>query len=122
MIGKKLSSLKEVLINQKIKLVFSPQLFLEIKLVAQYERFEKYFKKREVETLISLLQIIAEVFDDTEINPTCRDRKDDYLLALSHKSNADYLVTSDKDLLVLQSYHHTKIISVKEFVDVLETI
>ena len=30
----------------------------------------------------------------------CRDRKDDYLLELAVISNADFLITGDKDLLV----------------------
>ena len=45
-----------------------------------------------------------------------RDPKDKYLLDLSLHVEADYLVTGDKDLLVLKEYSQTKIISFSELI------
>jgi predicted nucleic acid-binding protein len=49
-----------------------------------------------------------------------RDAKDDYLLALSIDSNAKYLVTGDNDLLVLGKIANTKIITMSEFLEILD--
>jgi uncharacterized protein len=46
-----------------------------------------------------------------------RDKKDNYLLALSEASQADYLITGDKDLLVLKVSRGTKIVKMGEFLD-----
>jgi predicted nucleic acid-binding protein len=40
-----------------------------------------------------------------------RDRKDLYLLSFAETINADYIVSGDNDLLVLQTYAKTRIVS-----------
>jgi putative PIN family toxin of toxin-antitoxin system len=45
----------------------------------------------------------------------CRDPKADFLLALAKDGNADYLITGDKDLLVINKYKQTVILTFKEF-------
>ena len=45
----------------------------------------------------------------------CRDPKDNQFLELCLAASADYLVTGDKDLLVLKKFHQTQIFSPKQF-------
>lgn len=45
----------------------------------------------------------------------CRDPFDDYILAAALTGRANYLVTADKDLLVLNEYRAIKIIKPSEF-------
>ncbi|HET8837508.1 MAG TPA: putative toxin-antitoxin system toxin component, PIN family [Flavobacteriaceae bacterium] len=45
----------------------------------------------------------------------CRDGKDDFLLNLSLDGEVDYLVTGDKDLLVLEKIGKTEILTYREF-------
>jgi uncharacterized protein len=45
-----------------------------------------------------------------------RDPKDDFLLALSIDSQADYLLTGDEDLLVLQKIEQTSILKIADFI------
>ncbi len=47
----------------------------------------------------------------------CRDTKDNFLLALAKDSNADYLLTGDKDLLVIKKFGETKITTISAFID-----
>ncbi len=47
----------------------------------------------------------------------CRDIKDNFLLALAKDGNADYLLTGDKDLLVLQKFGKTKITTIANFIE-----
>jgi len=117
LIGKKLKSLKQHIVSKKVRLITTDQLLLEIKLVTQRPHLRKYFPKDKVETLIKLLQIIAENNKLKKIPSICRDPKDDFLLELAKASKADYLITGDKDLLVLRRYGKTEIISAKEFDD-----
>ena len=44
-----------------------------------------------------------------------RDPKDDFLLNLATDGRADFLITGDKDLLVLGQYEATKILTLNEF-------
>jgi uncharacterized protein len=71
----------------------------EIKQVSAREKLRKYFKVEKINELILLLDIIAEDIRIDKIKPICRDPKDDFLLALAVKGKADFLLTSDKDLL-----------------------
>jgi predicted nucleic acid-binding protein len=45
----------------------------------------------------------------------CRDPKDNFLLALAVDSGADFLLTGDKDLLVLKIYNNTIITTIGDF-------
>lgn len=45
----------------------------------------------------------------------CRDKKDDFLLALAKDGKADFLVTEDKDVLKIGSFEKTKILSLTDF-------
>lgn len=51
-----------------------------------------------------------------------RDPKDDKFLDAAVSGGAAYLVSSDRDLLVLQEYQGVKIVTPKEFLDVLENL
>ena len=56
------------------------------------------------------------------ISGVSRDPKDDMLLALSFAGHADYLVTGDKDLLVLRTFGDTKIVTPKQFISTVSAV
>jgi len=56
-----------------------------------------------------LIKVVSNIAD-------CRDQKDNFLLNLAIDSNADYLVTSDSDLLTLNHIKKTKIITWNDFI------
>ncbi len=115
LIGKELQILKDLIINKKIKLVTKDQLLVELKSVTSKEKLKKYFDKEKVTELISLIEIIGENVKVNKIERICRDTKDDFLLALSKESKADFLITGDKDLLEIGIYNRTEILTVKKF-------
>ena len=47
----------------------------------------------------------------------CRDEKDNFLLNLLIDSKADYLITGDKNLLILEKIKKTKILTFSEFIE-----
>lgn len=50
-----------------------------------------------------------------------RDRKDNKFLVCASEAQADYLISSDEDLLDLKAYEGTRIIPPQEFISLLET-
>lgn len=119
LIGKKLSQLKENILNGKVTIIITGQLLEEIKIVTQREKLKKYFAKKSVEELLNLLEIIAE---NVKIKPTHfinHDPKDNFLLYLIDYSKADYLVTGDKDLLEHNPFLTAQVLTPSEFEDIL---
>lgn len=49
------------------------------------------------------------------LSPVCRDPEDDLILACAESASAGYLVTGDKDLLVLKRHGKCKILSPRDF-------
>jgi hypothetical protein len=115
LIGKELQNLKGLIVNDKIKIISTDQLINEIKLVTSRDKLKKYFNQDKVTDLISLLDILTHKVKLKKIDKICRDPKDDFLLALSKESKANYLITGDKDLLDIKVYGRTKIVTVKQF-------
>ena len=55
--------------------------------------------KRYIEMLQSHFNFVP---DPAFIIPLCRDSDDDYVLALAQRERADYVISGDRDLLVLR--------------------
>lgn len=49
----------------------------------------------------------------------CRDATDNFLLELALESQADYLISGDKQVLKVKNYYKTKILSPKDFLKLL---
>lgn len=119
LIGKRLSKIKQYISDGSVTIITTEQLLSEIKIVTNRKKLKKYFPKKSVKELIELLEIIAE---DVEITPTHfinRDPKDNFLLDLIDFSQADFLVTGDKDLLEY-SFKTAKILTPTEFEKIFE--
>ncbi len=115
LIGKQLSSLKDLLVNKTIQPIFSSQLLEEINLVTKRPKLQKYFSAVKVAELIEFLQVIGLVIEVKSTVNICRDLKDNYLLALAKDSNADYLITGDLNLLIIKEFEKTKIVTYQDF-------
>jgi putative PIN family toxin of toxin-antitoxin system len=115
LIGKELQNLKNLIVNERIRLITSDQLINELKIVTSRPKLLKYFDQNKVEELVSLLDIVSEKVKIKRIDHICRDPKDDFLLALSKESKANFLVTGDRDLLDLRIYGRTEILTINKF-------
>jgi putative PIN family toxin of toxin-antitoxin system len=115
LIGKELQDLKHLIASEKVKIITTDQLLTEIRLVTTRNKLRKYFNQDKVSDLISLLDIIADKVKIEKIDKISRDAKNDFLLALAKEGRANYLITGDKDLLDIQVYGRTKILTVKQF-------
>lgn len=94
------------------------ELIDEIREVANRDKFRRFFTIESVDQLIHALETIAtNIRVDPEIQATdfLRDRDDAFLLVLAGAINADYLITGDKDLLILGRFGKTKIVTISQF-------
>jgi len=57
---------------------------------------------------------------DLPSGPVAPDPKDSYLLALAEASQAEFLVTGDKELLSLKQYKSTRIITPAAMIELLK--
>ncbi len=115
LIGKRLSSLHEILASRKINIIYCNQLILEMRLVTSKPKLKKYFQEAAVEEMIDLIKTIGFHYSVKPQHHISRDAKDDFLLDLAAISNADFLVTGDKDLLILHPFLNTSIVSPSVF-------
>ncbi len=81
----------------------------------QAPKFKNYFSDNNISGLLSLFNEYGLLIEVTTTLDQCRDIKDNFLLNLAIDSNADYLITSDNDLLTLNKIGKTKIIKYSDF-------
>lgn len=115
LISRSFNKLDALLFSGTCTILFSLELLEEFLTVANRPKLRKYFTASELKVLVEMLNEIAEfVKVKSDVN-LCRDPKDNFLLALAKDRKADYLLTGDKDLLVLEKMGKTKIIKIAEF-------
>jgi putative toxin-antitoxin system toxin component, PIN family len=115
LLSKKFDFLDYLLEVEKVQLIFSKELFEELVEVASRSKLKKFFKKEDWKFIFTIIERYAVFIPVTSVVTECRDKKDDFLLSLAKDSNADYLLTGDKDLLVLRKFNNTQIITISDF-------
>ena len=120
LISKKFSQIDKLIESKRIILIFSNELLEEFIDVVSRPKFKKYFSKKDIEKIIENFDQLGELVKVTSDIQICRDSKDDFLLNLSIDSKADYLITGDKDLLILEKIEDTIILTFSEFIERIE--
>lgn len=108
--------------SQKIIFATSASILQEIQDVISRERIVKLTKmsKQEIRDFMDKLIERSDITEGRQLpNIVGRDVKDDKFLACAYEAKADYLITGDKDLLILKQYEGTKIIKPRDFVNLL---
>ena len=120
LISSRYNRLDSLLFDERCKLLFSQELLSEFIAVAKRPKLRKYISKEETEVLLETIDEVAEFIEVTSNVDLCRDPKDNFLLALAKDGKADYLLTGDKDLLVLKKVDETKIMKIADFFDKID--
>ena len=115
LISKSLGDLDKPILNGKIVLLFSHESMTEFIDVTSREKLKPFFTDEDIAALIDLIEEYGEIVKINSQVQICRDTKDNFLLALAKEGKADYLVTGDKDLLILESFEKTKITNLTDF-------
>jgi hypothetical protein len=101
-------------------LVTSEALIAEFRDVASRPFFRARLRSSAVELLAAGLQDFSFHCRDLPSGTVAPDPKDSYLLAMAQASQADYLVTGDKELLSLKKHKSTRIITPAAMVEFLK--
>jgi putative PIN family toxin of toxin-antitoxin system len=118
LLSKDYRKLDKLLKSDKVTLIFSTELLDEFVSVARRPKFKKYFSINDLNELLSEIQLIAEFIEvSSEVN-RCRDKKDDFLLAMSKDGEADFLITGDLDLLEIGIFEKTRILTITSYLDI----
>ena len=115
LIKKDFSKLDNLLLTNKIRLIFSQELLDEFLEVVHRPKFKRYFLKSDIESILITINKYADFTDVKSAIQLCRDEKDNFLLSLAIDSNADYLFTGDHDLLDLQVIGVTTIMQLSAY-------
>lgn len=93
----------------------------EFRRVSRYPRVQQYIRVSEAGTMLNELRELAvyiEVNEKVDVSP---DPADNFLFALAQASQADYMVTGDKeDVLALGRYGKTQIVTLRKLIEILK--
>ena len=93
-------------------------LMRELHDVVSRPKFDRYVTPSERERFLGLLLRDAHLVEITETIRACRDPKDDRVLELAVCGRADWIVTGDADLLVLDPFRGIRIVKPTDFLGV----
>lgn len=110
--GGKPGKVLELISQGKIKLVTSPE--IEAEVLSKLEKFG--VESVVIDGIIALFRHGSERVLPIRKLKLSRDAKDDIFLETAVESEADFLVTGDKDLLVLKKIGKTEIVRPAEFI------
>jgi len=85
----------------------------------KFDRYQPIETRNEFAAFLRLhaaLFVVSETLE-SNLNPACRDPKDNQFLALLQACAADALVSSDADLLVLHPWHGVPILTPAAFLE-----
>jgi len=119
-----INTIVEAAFERKFQLLLPNEVVTELKKkIAKKSYLSEKISKSSIQKFTNAFSTIAEVLlPITQPIPKIgRDFKDDYLLAYSVVGDADYLVTGDKDLLVLRQVYKVKIVNPSKFLKVLKS-
>lgn len=117
LITKDFSKLDEILFSKRGILIFSQELIDEFLEVAKRPKFRRYFAQTDLEDLLDTIDEFGEFITVKSNITVCRDEKDNFLLSLAVDGNADFLLTGDQDLLMLEKIGKTNITTISSFFD-----
>ncbi|HOG50924.1 MAG TPA: putative toxin-antitoxin system toxin component, PIN family [Lentisphaeria bacterium] len=111
--GKPAKLLKLVLLRHPILAVATSEILEEYQTTIDY-LLKKYNGKKLNFTMIPLFSAF-EIIHSTSTIAVCRDPDDDKFISCAIDGQCCYIVSGDKDLLILNEYQNVQIITVSNF-------
>ena len=114
------NQLVRVLLDERIEIYCSSELEKEVRETLQSPRLIRILDPNTLQDFTDTFpKGLVMVNVVSKVN-ACRDWKDNFLLALSKDAKADYLISGDKDLLDMGKFDKTKILTLTEFLEVMQ--
>jgi putative PIN family toxin of toxin-antitoxin system len=111
LMGGSFSDLEDILLEKELVVLYSKELLNEIFEVVERPKFAGYFGRGSKKIIKEIFNDLGEEIVVASVTIECRDAKDNFILSLCKDGNADLLITSDKDLLIIKEFFDTYIIT-----------
>jgi len=108
-------------LSKRFVLVISPIILSEFMEALKRPKITRLLKDDSHKDAISFLESLAEIPKDP-LPPlsASRDPEDDHILALAIQTKVDFIVSGDKDLKVLKTFHNIPIVTPRRFLTELK--
>lgn len=100
-------------------ILMSQSLAEELDDVLGRKKFNRYVKLEERERFLESLIGESELVEIIDTVCVCRDPKDDRILELAVNGNARFIVTGDKDLLILEPFRGVQIVTPLQLLELI---
>jgi len=91
----------------------------EIKEVLSRDKFD--IETKEVNDYVKIIENFSQkIVHNNIIENVSRDMDDNKILKCAFEGNVEFIITGDKDLLVLREYKSIKILNPKEYLEIIE--
>ena len=121
LLTRKFAFIDKLLSQNKAQLLFCVRLLDELLEVIERPKLQKFFKSEDKKTVLDIIERYADFVVVTSKVEVCRDAKDNFLLSLAKDAKADFLITGDKDLLVIKRFENTEIVTIAEYKGVISS-
>lgn len=109
--------IEECWLGEQIQMVTAPDLVEELEGVLERDYIQALVPPEEGQALLDAIYQRAEMLPSLGNEPSyTRDPKDDKFVACALAGAADYIVTEDKDILVLQALGDVRMVTPYDFV------
>ena len=102
---------------EKGKILISNETFSELKRILLKEKFDKYADRDLRKAFLSEFLSISQKIKIERKVKASRDKKDDQFLDVAVNGKADYLISGDRDLLVLNPFENVEILNPHDFIE-----
>lgn len=104
------------------ELCVSDATLAELREVMSRDKFDRYLERALRMQFVELYQRHARLFkvpaaDEQRLQEPCRDPRDNKFLALALACSADFVVSSDEDLLTLSPYRRIPVLLPRDFLE-----
>lgn len=97
------------------ELIISPFILEELDRVLSLKFEVPKSQTRKIKSLLEHVGVL--IHPHTTLPSICRDPDDNHILQLAESTDAEFVITGDKDLLVLAHFGQTQIVSPKAFLE-----
>ena len=87
----------------------------ELKATFSKSKLQKYFDTEQIAIFLNFTNEYAENVLLKAKTDICRDKKDNFLVSLALDSQAEYLITDNNDLLVLNPIENKQVVKYTDF-------
>ncbi len=106
--------------SKQLTLAISPQTLAEFKQAIQSDKVKQFiaYDPRIFASFVAWYQYNTRLYSTSnyEMKTVLRDYNDNIFLMLAHACKADYLISGDKDLLIIKKIGTTHIVNPEKFI------